>query len=201
MSDEIRIGIIICDRYRACAGGKCLRALNNREGAFSIYEGKAVKLVGYTACGGCPGGNIEYAPEEMKKNGVDVIHLATGLVVGYPPCPRVTHFRDFIRAKYAGRIRSPRTTMRRTRHSGHGTLRDGLRSSNRHLRMKRPGCGTTDIRVVGGGMLELRVLVDNNTLIDRYFHGEPGVAYHLQDGRDGHSPAGPRLCSALPRAS
>jgi len=31
-------------------------------------------------------------------------------------------------------------------------------------------------------MLELRVLVDNNTLIDRYFHGEPGVAYHLQDG-------------------
>ncbi|RZB30959.1 MAG: hypothetical protein AEth_00913 [Candidatus Argoarchaeum ethanivorans] len=31
-------------------------------------------------------------------------------------------------------------------------------------------------------MLELRVLVDNNTLIDRYFHGEPGVSYHLQDG-------------------
>jgi len=85
MSDEIRIGIIICDRYRGCAGGKCLRALNNREGAFSIYEGKEVKLVGYTACGGCPGGNIEYAPEE---------------VVGYPPCPRVTHFRDFIREKY-----------------------------------------------------------------------------------------------------
>jgi len=53
MSDEIRIGIIICDRYRACAGGKCLRALNNREGAFSIYDGKEVKLVGYTACGGC----------------------------------------------------------------------------------------------------------------------------------------------------
>ncbi len=31
-------------------------------------------------------------------------------------------------------------------------------------------------------MLELRVLVDNNTLIDRYFHGEPGVSYHLRDG-------------------
>jgi len=29
-------------------------------------------------------------------------------------------------------------------------------------------------------MLELRVLVDNNTLIDRYFQGEPGVSYHLQ---------------------
>jgi predicted metal-binding protein len=50
-----------------CAGGKCLRALKNREGAFSIYKDKEVELVGYTACGGCPGGNIEYAPEEMKK--------------------------------------------------------------------------------------------------------------------------------------
>ncbi|RZN14112.1 MAG: CGGC domain-containing protein [Methanosarcinales archaeon] len=100
MSDEIRIGIIICDRYHTCAGGKCLRALYNREGAFSIYEGKRVKLVGYTGCGGCPGGNIEYAPGEMKKNGAEAIHLATGLIVGYPPCPRVTRFRDFIRAKY-----------------------------------------------------------------------------------------------------
>ena len=29
MAEPIRIGIIICDRYRACAGGKCLRALRN----------------------------------------------------------------------------------------------------------------------------------------------------------------------------
>ncbi|MCK5217487.1 MAG: CGGC domain-containing protein, partial [Methanosarcinales archaeon] len=43
MSDEIGIGIIICDRYRACGGGKCLRALHNREGAFSIYKDKEVK--------------------------------------------------------------------------------------------------------------------------------------------------------------
>jgi hypothetical protein len=26
------------------------------------------------------GGNVEYAPAEMKKNGADVIHLAAGLV-------------------------------------------------------------------------------------------------------------------------
>jgi len=37
MKDKIKIGIIICDRYHTCAGGKCLRALRNREGAFSIY--------------------------------------------------------------------------------------------------------------------------------------------------------------------
>jgi predicted metal-binding protein len=65
-----------------------------------MYKDKEVQLVGYTTCDGCPGGNIEYAPAEMKKNGAEVIHLATGLVVGYPPCPRITQFRDFIQEKY-----------------------------------------------------------------------------------------------------
>ena len=101
MKDRVKIGIIICDRYRACAGGKCLRSLRNREGAFSIYKNKDVELVGYTTCDGCPGGNIEYAPEEMEKNGAEVIHLATGLVVGYPPCPYISHFQNFIQEKYA----------------------------------------------------------------------------------------------------
>ncbi len=95
-----KIGIIICNRYHTCAGGKCLRALRNREGAFARYKDEEVELVGYTTCGGCPGGNVEYAPAEMKKNGAEVIHLATGLVVGYPPCPRLEAFREFIPAKY-----------------------------------------------------------------------------------------------------
>lgn len=95
-----RIGIIICHRWNTCAGGKCLRALRDREGAFSRYEGEEIELVGYTTCGGCPGGNVEYAPAEMKKNGAEVIHLATGLIVGYPPCPRVQAFSDFIPVKY-----------------------------------------------------------------------------------------------------
>ena len=100
MADKTKIGIIICDRYRMCAGGKCLRSLRNREGAFSIYQDQEVELVGYATCGGCPGGNIEYGPGEMVKNGVDVIHLATGFVVGYPPCPHIAYFRDFIRERY-----------------------------------------------------------------------------------------------------
>lgn len=100
MSNTVKIGIIICNRYHTCAGGKCLRSLYHREGAFSIYKDKEVQLVGYTTCDGCPGGNIEYAPAEMKKNNAEVIHLATGLVVGYPPCPRITQFRDFIQEKY-----------------------------------------------------------------------------------------------------
>jgi len=100
MNEKVKIGIIICDRYRSCAGGKCFRSLRNREGAFSVYKDKDVEVVGYTSCGGCPGGNIEYAPEEMIKNGVNVIHFATGMVVGYPPCPYISYFKKFIEEKY-----------------------------------------------------------------------------------------------------
>ena len=95
-----KVGIMICDRWRRCAGGKCLRALRNREGAFSRYAGEEVELVGYTTCDGCPGGNVEYAPAEMARNGAEVIHLATGLLVGYPPCPYIDDFVRFIEAKY-----------------------------------------------------------------------------------------------------
>lgn len=100
MEEPVKVGIIICDRYRRCAGGKCMRSLRNREGAFERYTDSDVELVGYTTCDGCPGGNIEYAVEEMKKNGATVIHLATGLVVGYPPCPYVSYFRNFIEQRY-----------------------------------------------------------------------------------------------------
>ena len=101
MTEKTKIGIIICDRYRSCGGGKCFRALHNREGAFDIYnKDENVEVVGYANCGGCPGGNIEYVPEEMKKNGADVIHFATGFIVGYPPCPYIKYFQDMIREKY-----------------------------------------------------------------------------------------------------
>jgi len=100
MTDRVKIGIIICNRYHTCAGGKCFRALQAREGAFRQYKEKDVELVGYTTCDGCPGGNVESAPEEMKKNGAEVVHLATGVVVGYPPCPYVDSFCSFIEEKF-----------------------------------------------------------------------------------------------------
>jgi predicted metal-binding protein len=104
MAMETKVGIIICDRYHTCAGGKCLRALREREGAFAAYAGQDLELVGFTTCGGCPGGNIEYAPEEMLNNGAEVIHLATGFIVGYPPCPHLDHFVEMIPRKFGLRV-------------------------------------------------------------------------------------------------
>lgn len=96
-----KVGIIICGRYQDCGGGKCFRAMHERVGGFARYpKDEELSLVGYSYCGGCPGGNIEYVPEEMIKNGAEVIHLATGLIVGYPPCPRIRQFKDFIETRY-----------------------------------------------------------------------------------------------------
>lgn len=82
-----------------------MRSLIRREGAFDIYgEDEELELVGYTTCGGCPGGNIESVPEEMAKNGAEVIHLATGFLVGYPPCPYIDHFKSFIPEKFGLKV-------------------------------------------------------------------------------------------------
>lgn len=96
-----KIGIIICGRYKACGGGKCLRSMREYVGGFAKYpKDEELQLVGYSYCGDCPGGNVEYVPEEMIKNGAEAIHLATGLVVGYPPCPRIRQFKEFIESRY-----------------------------------------------------------------------------------------------------
>lgn len=96
-----KIGIIICGRYKNCGGGKCLRSMRERVGGFARYpKDEEIELVGYSYCGDCPGGNVEYVPEEMIKNGADVIHLATGLVVGYPPCPYIRDFTEYIESRY-----------------------------------------------------------------------------------------------------
>jgi predicted metal-binding protein len=99
MRERKKLGIIICERYGDCAWDKCFRSLHTRQGAFSIYD-EELRIVGYATCGGCLGGNIEYAGEEMKANGAEVIHLATGFLVGYPPCTMIDYFENFIEEKF-----------------------------------------------------------------------------------------------------
>ena len=129
MDNTVKIGIIICDRYRSCAGGKCLRSMKNREGAFSIYKDREVELVGYTSCNGCPGGNVEYTGEEMVKNGAEVIHLATGMVVGYPPCPYIDTFKSFLEKRNGVKVVAgthPIPEKYLTMHTSLGTWEDVL---------------------------------------------------------------------------
>lgn len=98
MTNTTRVGIIICDRYKSCDGGKCFRAVRNKEGSFKGYN-SPIEIVGFSSCGGCPGGNIENVVNGMKKYGADVIHLATGVLAGYPPCPYIEVFQNYIQAQ------------------------------------------------------------------------------------------------------
>ena len=96
----VKVGIIICDRYKFCEGGKCFRAVRQREGAFRRYsKDDSLEIVSYTTCGGCPGGNVENAVMGMKNYGAEVIHFATGVLAGYPPCFYLEHLKNFIEEK------------------------------------------------------------------------------------------------------
>ncbi len=142
----MKIGIIICDRYHSCAGGKCFRAMQRKEGAFSIYqEDKDLEIVGYTTCGGCPGGNIEYTPEEMVKNDVDVIHLATGFVVGYPPCPYISDFKKLIETKYQVQVVIGTHPIPQKYYKTHNELKTW--DSDEWQKLIRPTVATESIRL------------------------------------------------------
>ena len=100
-SQSKKFGIIICARYGTCGAGKCLRSVRERVGGFARYpKDMSLELVGFGQCGGCPGSNVQYVPDEMISNGAEVIHLATGLLVGYPPCPNTSYFKQYIESRY-----------------------------------------------------------------------------------------------------
>lgn len=92
-----RIGIIICDRNRTCTGGKCFMAIEERSGVFKKYpKDEPLEVVGFITCGGCPGERLEFAPAELKKYGAEEIILASGFLAGYPPCPYLEDFIQYI---------------------------------------------------------------------------------------------------------
>jgi len=56
--------------------------MQRRAGAFARCADEEIEVRGCTTWGGRPGDAVAHAPAEMKKNGAEVVRLATGLVVG-----------------------------------------------------------------------------------------------------------------------
>ena len=44
---------------------------------------------------------VDYLNEHIKP---DVVHLSTGLVVGYPPCPHIDTFKAFLEKRYGVKV-------------------------------------------------------------------------------------------------
>jgi len=93
----VKVGIMICDRNRKCTGNKCFKSIIERDGVFSEYsEEESIEVVGWMACGGCPGERLEFAPAEMKKYGAEIIYLASCYLAGYPACPYIEDHKTYI---------------------------------------------------------------------------------------------------------
>ena len=93
----VKIGVMICDRNRKCTGNKCFKSILEREGVFSDYpDEEPIQVVGWMACGGCPGERLEFAPADMKKFGAEVIYLASCYLAGYPVCPYIKDHETYI---------------------------------------------------------------------------------------------------------
>jgi predicted metal-binding protein len=93
----VKIGVMICDRNRKCTGNKCFKSILERDGVFSeIPEDEPIEVVGWMACGGCPGERLEFAPADMKKYGAEVIYLASCYLAGYPVCPYIRDHKTYI---------------------------------------------------------------------------------------------------------
>ncbi len=88
----VKVGIMICDRNRTCTGNKCFKSIIERDGVFADYpKSEHIEVVGWMACGGCPGERLEAAPADMKKYGAEVIYLA-----GYPICSYIEDHKKYI---------------------------------------------------------------------------------------------------------
>jgi predicted metal-binding protein len=93
----VKIGVMICDRNRKCTGNKCFKSILERDGAFSEYSvSEPIEVVGWIACGGCPGERLEFAPADMKKFGAEIIYLASCYLAGYPVCPYIKDHKTYI---------------------------------------------------------------------------------------------------------
>ena len=62
----------------------------------NIQKKEPLEIVGFITCGGCPGERLERAPSEMKKYGAEEIYLASCFLAGYPPCPYIGDFIQYI---------------------------------------------------------------------------------------------------------
>jgi len=93
----VKVGVMICDRNRTCTGNKCFKSIIERDGAFAKHsKDEPIEVVGWMACGGCPGERLETAPADMKKYGAEVIYLASCYLAGYPICPYIEDHKKYI---------------------------------------------------------------------------------------------------------
>ncbi len=80
-----KIAIVRCDIVsEVCPGVGCLQAYENKKELFKRYEGEETSLVGFFTCGGCSGRRTFRLANNLKRYGVDVIHMSSCMLMEEP---------------------------------------------------------------------------------------------------------------------
>ncbi len=92
------VAVVRCEIVsEVCPGVGCLKAFNKHIELFKEYD-KNARLVGFFTCGGCPGRRVFRLANNLKKYGVDVIHLSSCMLMEEPftRCPHKEEIKKSI---------------------------------------------------------------------------------------------------------
>jgi predicted metal-binding protein len=96
-----RIAVVRCETVsEVCPGVACFKAFNQRKIHFKDY-GPDAEIVGFFTCGGCPGRRISRLVDNLKKYGLDVVHLSSCMLLEgtYPACPHIEEIKKNLELK------------------------------------------------------------------------------------------------------
>ncbi|HBQ25880.1 MAG TPA: hypothetical protein DD791_05765 [Syntrophomonas sp.] len=96
-----RIAVVRCETVsEVCPGVACFKAFNQRKLNFKDY-GPDAEIVGFFTCGGCPGRRISRLVDNLKKYGLDAVHLSSCMLLKdtYPACPLIEEIKKNLELK------------------------------------------------------------------------------------------------------
>lgn len=98
---KTKIAVVRCETVsETCPGVACFKAFNARKIHFEPYD-ENTEIVGFFTCGGCPGRRVSRLVDNLKKHGLDVVHLSSCMLLegNYPPCPYHEDIKRTIESK------------------------------------------------------------------------------------------------------
>lgn len=98
---KTKIAVVRCETVsETCPGVACFKAFNARKIHFEPYD-ENTEIVGFFTCGGCPGRRVSRLVDNLKKHGLDVVHLSSCMLLegNYPSCPYHEDIKKTIESK------------------------------------------------------------------------------------------------------
>ncbi|HZJ84220.1 MAG TPA: CGGC domain-containing protein [Syntrophomonadaceae bacterium] len=98
---KTKIAVVRCEIVsEVCPGVACFMTFNSKRMHFAEYD-ENTEMVGFFTCGGCPGRRVSRLVGNLKKHGLDVVHLSSCMLLegDYPRCPHVAEIKAMIESK------------------------------------------------------------------------------------------------------